>query len=89
MGGVHTMKDRKIGRGEVCKLEKTLNNYAICWCKIWSSGENLGHMPRIIASKVTISENKADMYPLYKDHKKEPGKSRPVVAGCTSNTLVK
>ena len=87
MGGQHTMKDRQIGRMKVVELEKTLNNHAICWCKIWHSGENLGHMSRIIASKISKSENRADMYCLYKDHKAEPGKTRPVVTGCSSDTL--
>ena len=81
------MKDKRIGRMQVIELEKTLNNHAICWCKIWHSGENLGHMPRIIASKISTSENGADMYCLYKDHKAEPGKTRPVVTGCSSDTL--
>ena len=87
MGRQHTMKDKRIGRMQVIELEKTLNNHAICWCKIWHSGENLGHMPRIIASKISTSENGADMYCLYKDHKAEPGKTRPVVTGCSSDTL--
>ena len=87
MGRVHTMKDKKISRWEVVGLEKILNNHAICWVKIWRSGENLGHMARIIASKTSTSENKANMYCLYKDHKQEPGKTRPVVTGCSSNTL--
>ena len=52
MGRQHTMKDKRIGRMQVIELEKTLNNHAICWCKIWHSGENLGHMSRIIASKI-------------------------------------
>ena len=86
MGRDHTKKDKKIGRWEICMLEKTLNSHAVCWCKIWNSGENHGHMPRIIASKTSISNNEADMYCLYKDHKAEPGKSRPVVTGCNSNT---
>ena len=87
MGREHTKKDRKISRFEVIALEKTLNNHAVCWCKIWNSGENLGHMSRIISSKISTSENRADMYCLYKDHKAEPGKTRPVVTGCSSDTL--
>ena len=68
-------------------MEKILNSHAICLCKIWNSGENLGHMGRIIDSKTLSSNNEADMYCLYKDHKKEPGKTRPVVTGNSSNTL--
>jgi hypothetical protein len=54
---------------------------------MWRSGENYGHQPRIMESKTTRSNNTADMHLLYKDHKKEPRKTRPMVTGCTSNTL--
>ena len=39
------------------------------------------------ASKVTNSENRAELYLSYKDHKKVPGKTRPIATGCSSNTL--
>ena len=39
-----------------------------------------------MASRITDSHNKAVLYPLYKDHKSVPGKTRPVVTGCTSNS---
>ena len=40
---------------------------------------------RIIDSKVVSSEQLADMYLMYKDHK-EGRASRPVVTACNSNT---
>ena len=52
---------------------------------MWGSGDSHGHRDRIIDSKVVSSEQLADLYLLYKDHK-EGRKTRPVVTGCTSNT---
>jgi hypothetical protein len=48
-------------------------------------GENHGHRDRIIDSKLVSSEQLADMYLRYKDHK-QGRKSKPVVTGCNSNT---
>ena len=67
--------------------EKVLNSHCTEWGKMFNSGKNLGHLSRIIISKTTTSNNEADMYILYKDHKKEADKTRPLVTGCTSNTL--
>ena len=55
-------------------------------CKIVNSGESHGHMDRILSSKIVNSENSAPKYFLFKDHKKTES-WRPVVAGCSSNTL--
>ena len=55
------------------------------WANIWGSGEDHNHRDRIIDSKVVSSEQLADMYLLFKDHKKKMA-SRPVVTGCNSNT---
>jgi hypothetical protein len=52
---------------------------------MWGSGENHNHRDRIIDSKVVSSEQLADLYVMFKDHK-EGRKSRPVVTGCNSNT---
>ena len=86
MGRVHTAKDRVIKRKEVVEIEKLLNNHCVAWGKLWGSGDNHEHRSRIINSKKTNSENTADMYILLKDHK-EGEKTRPIVTGCTSNTL--
>ena len=52
---------------------------------MWGTGDAHGQRDRIIDSKVVSSEQLADLYLMYKDHK--PGqKSRPVVTGCNSNT---
>ena len=65
--------------------EKHLNGHVFFWFKMWGSGENHNHRDRIIDSKVVLSEQLADLYVMYKDHK-EGRKSRPVVTGCNSNT---
>ena len=68
------------------EIDKLLNGHAMSWCKIWGSGAAHSHEKRIMTSKVSKSENTSDLYLMYKDHKNEPGKTRPVVTGCTSNT---
>ena len=55
------------------------------WAKMWGSGEAYNQRDRIIDSKVVSSEQLADMYLMYKDHK-EGRATRPVVTGCNSNT---
>ena len=86
IGNVHTDSDKEIPREQIIEIEKTLNGHAICWVKIFNTGQDHGHIERVMSSKTTRSENKAYMYVLYKDHKKESMKTRPVVTGCTSNT---
>ena len=39
------------------------------------------------ARQVSRSENKAELYLSYKDHKTEPGKTRPIATWCSNNTL--
>ena len=85
MGEEHTGKDVEVERKTIVEKEKLLNGHVFFWCKIWGSGESHGHKGRIIDSKVVSSEQLADMYCMYKDHK-EGRKSRPVVTGCNSNT---
>ena len=86
LGEAHTEKDRKISREEVIETEKLLNGHSNSWCKIWSMGGDHKYGDRIMSSKISSSENRATLYPLYKDHKKVAGKTRPVVTGCTSDT---
>ena len=72
-------------RKAIIEIEKQLNGHVFFWSKIWGSGEDHNHKGRIIDSKIVSSEQLADLYLMYKDHK-EGGKSRPVVTGCNSNT---
>ena len=85
MGHEHTKKDEKIDRKMIIEKEKQLNGHVFFWSKIWGSGEDHNHRDRIIDSKVVSSEQLADMYIMYKDHKAGRA-SRPVVTGCNSNT---
>ena len=55
-------------------------------CKVINSGEYHGHMDKILSSKIVNSESTAPKYYLYKYHKKVES-WRPVVSGCSSNTL--
>ena len=85
MGEEHTKKDMEVDRKTIIDKEKQLNGHVFFWSKIWGSGESHGHKGRIIDSKVVSSEQLAEMYCMFKDHK-EGKKSRPVVTGCNSNT---
>ena len=87
LGEAHVGKDRVIEREEVIRRERTLNNHSLSWSKMWGTGRDHGHEDRVRASKVSNSENRAELYLSYKDHKKVPGKTRPIATGNTSNTL--
>ena len=86
MGNDHTKNDKVIGRDRIREIERILNGHCTAWAKIWGTGEDNGHLERVIDSKRTTSENLANLWLAYKDHKKEKGKSRPIATGCTSNT---
>ena len=86
MGQEHVKKDKKITRKEIIEMEETLNGHTRAWANIWGCGQDHKHMDRIIASKTTHSENVADLYLMYKDHK-VGDKTRPTATGCSSNTL--
>ena len=72
--------------GKVKELEKEVNQHTIAWSLIWNTGENHGHMDRVVKSKVTRSGNQANLSLLYKDHK-AGNKTRPVASGNESNNL--
>jgi hypothetical protein len=86
LGKKHIEKDRIIERKELRKIERELNGHAIMWAKMTNIGENYNHTARIIDSKVSKSNNTANMYMMLKDHKATLA-ARPVVSGCDSNTL--
>ena len=69
MGREHTMRDEKIERKAIIEREKQLKGHVFFWSKIWGSGDDHNHRDRIIDSKVVTSEQLADMYIMYKDHK--------------------
>ena len=86
MGMIHAGKDKKIGEKEIAEMEKQINGHSVAWAKMHNTGEHHGHKDRVIDSKVSKSKNLSTMYLVVKDHKKEPGKSRPIVTGCSGNT---
>ena len=86
LGKVHTSGDREINRGEIKEREKILNAHTSMWIKMTNMGEDHKHEGRTRESKISRSNNLANMRLLIKDHKEKLA-SRPVVSGCDSNTL--
>ena len=86
MGRVHTGGDSEVTRQELQDMEEYINGHTRAWAQIWQSGVDHNHQGRIIASKVQHSENIADLYLMFKDHKMG-NKTRPTATGHTSNTL--
>ena len=86
MGKKDSLVDRAIERQEMRQIEKKLNDHTRMILKIVNAGEAHGHLDRIKNSKIVNSETAAPKYYLYKDHKKVES-WRPVVSGCSSNTL--
>ena len=86
MGLEHTKNDKEITRAEIIENEELLNGHNRAWAQIWNSGQDHNHSSRIITSKTTHSENIADLYLMFKDHK-SGNKTRPTATGHSSNTL--
>ena len=78
--------DKEINREELRTIERRVNEHTRFWTRILNAGENHGHFERITNSKINNSEATASKYFMFKDHKPNGG-YRPVVSGCTSNTL--
>ena len=73
-------------RKEIAETEKQINGHSTAWVKMYGTGANNGHTYRVIDSKISRSKNISTMYLVVKDHKKEPGKSRPIVTGNSGHT---
>ena len=86
MGEVHTKNDRKITREEMIENEKTINSHAAMMRKMFNFGQSHEQEDRVHAAVTNKDQNTATLSLLYKDHKQEPGKTRPLVSGNTSNT---
>ena len=86
MGQEHVKNDKKIGNEEVRKIDKIMNEHSTAWCNMWGTGRHHGQEDRIINSKTSKSENRAKLYLTHKDHKKDPGKTRPIGTANCSNT---
>ena len=86
MGQEHVNKDKMVNRQEIIETEETINGHSRAWAHIWGCGKDHKHFDRIMTSKVTHSENVANLYLMHKDHK--PGiKTRPTATGHSSNSL--
>ena len=86
MGQEHVKDDKRIDREEVKKIDKLMNEHSAAWCNMWGTGRHHGQEDRIVSSKTTRSENTAKLYLTHKDHKKDPGKTRPIGTANCSNT---
>ena len=78
--------DIEIDRRELRRIEGQVNAQTKFWTNILNSGLDHGHKERILNSKISESQNSAPKYFMYKDHKIGGG-WRPVVGGCSSDTL--
>ena len=86
MGKEHVGDDEEIGRVKIVETDKVLNEHSAAWCSIWSTGRDHEHQDRVLHSKTSKSENRANLYLMHKDHKKENDKTRPVGTANSSNT---
>ena len=86
MGLKSNEADKKLNRKEIKDIETEINDHTRMLCKVFNAGEHHDHLSRILGSKIVHSEATAPKYFLLKDHKKEEA-WRPVVSGCSSNTL--
>ena len=86
MGKEHVGDDEEVGRVKIVETDKILNEHSAAWCSIWSTGRDHEHQDRVLHSKTSRSENRANLYLTHKDHKKENDKTRPVGTANSSNT---
>ena len=86
MGRVHVGEDKEVGRTKIVATDKILNEHSAAWCSIWSTGKDHEHQDRVLHSKTSRSENRANLYLSHKDHKKEQDKTRPIGTANSSNT---
>ena len=86
MGMKHVGNDKEVNREKIREIERILNGHCCAWGKMFGSGENHNHLPRIIKSKCVKSTSVSKLYIMLKDHKAEPEKGRAVATAITSNT---
>ena len=87
IGETDCKEDKLLSRTYVKRIQKKMNEHVRMLSKSFNIGENHKHLTRISKSKLNKSENTAPKYFLYKDHKKEKLQFRPVVSGCSSDTI--
>ena len=86
MGREHVGNDKEVERTKIIETDKVLNEHSAAWCSIWSTGKDHEHQDRVLHSKTSRSENRANLYLTHKDHKKEKEKTRPIGTANSSNT---
>ena len=86
MGKEHTNKDEEITFEEMKKYEKVVAAHTVAWDVIWRTGQDHGHLDRIVRSRNTRSGNNGNLSLLFKDHK-QGNKTRPVASGNESYNL--
>ena len=86
MGQAHIGEDKEVDRVKIIETDRILNEHSAAWCSMWSTGKDHDHQDRILHSKTSRSENRANLYLSYKDHKKEKEKTRPIGTANSSNT---
>ena len=86
MGQVHLGEDKRITREKIRELDRVMNEHSRAWYNMWNTGKDHSRKNRIQSSKVSQSENRAKLNLAYKDHKKEPEKTRPIGTANSSNT---
>ena len=86
MGSNESKADKEIDRDALKKIEKKINDHTRIICKIVNAGEARGHIESILSSKKVNYESSAPKFYRFTNHK-ESESWRPVIAGCSSNTL--
>ena len=70
-------KDKVVTREKIREIDKAMGEHSTAWCSIWGTATNHEHEDRVINSKVSKSENAAQLYLAHKDHKEGDTKTRP------------
>ena len=86
MGREHVGEDKEVNREKIIETDKILNEHSTAWCSMWATGKDHDHQDRILQSKTSRFENRANLYLSHKDHKKEKEKTRPIGTANSSNT---
>ena len=86
MGREHVGEDDEVARVKIVETDKILNDHSSAWCSIWRTGRDHEHQDRVLQSKLSRSENRANLYLTHKDHKREAAKTRPIGTANSSNT---
>ena len=62
-------------RNKIREINKIMNDHSVVWCSMWNIGKDHGHEDRVLSSKLSRSENRANLYLSHKNYKKEQDKT--------------